>query len=57
MYELKSRVRYSEADENGVLSMQGLMNYLQDCCTMQAEDLGIGLSYLRENHSGWMVTS
>ena len=57
MYELKSRVRYSEADENGVLSMQGLMNYLQDCCTMQAEDLGIGLSYLRENHIGWMVTS
>ncbi|MDD6194409.1 MAG: thioesterase [Lachnospiraceae bacterium] len=57
MYELKSRVRYSEADENGVLSMQGLMNYLQDCCTMQAEDLGIGLSYLKENHIGWMVTS
>lgn len=57
MYELKSRVRYSEADGNGVLSIAGLMNYLQDCCTMQAEDLGIGLSYLRENHIGWMVTS
>lgn len=57
MYELKSRVRYSEADERGELSVSGLMNYLQDCCTMQAEDLGIGLAYLRENHIGWMVTS
>lgn len=57
MYRLESRVRYSEADGNGVLSVSGLMNYLQDCCTMQAEDLGIGLSYLKENHMGWMVTS
>ena len=57
MYRLESRVRYSEADGNGVLSVSGLMNYLQDCCTMQAEDLGIGLSYLKENRMGWMVTS
>lgn len=57
MYELKSRVRFSETDENGVLTLWGMMNYLQDCCTMQAEDLGIGFSYLRENHLGWIVTS
>lgn len=57
MYELKSRVRFSETDENGILSVTGVMNYLQDCCTMQAEDLDIGLPYLRENHLGWVVTS
>ena len=57
MYELRSRVRYSEADERGRLSVTGIMNYLQDCCTMQAEDLGVGLSYLQENHIGWFVTS
>lgn len=57
MYELHSRVRYSEADERGRLSVTGIMNYLQDCCTMQAEDLGIGLGYLAENHIGWFVTS
>lgn len=57
MYELHSRVRYSEADQKGRLSVSGIMNYLQDCCTMQAEDLGIGLSYLAEHHIGWFVTS
>ncbi len=57
MYEQKGRVRFSETDENGVLTLWGMMNYLQDCCTMQAEDLGVGLSYLRENHLGWIVTS
>lgn len=57
MYTLKSRVRYSETDENGRLTLWGMMNYLQDCCTMQAEDLGIGISYLRKNNLGWIVTS
>ena len=57
MYALHSRVRYSEADEKGRLSVSGIMNYLQDCCTMQAEDLGVGLSYLAEHHIGWFVTS
>ena len=57
MYALHSRVRYSEADEKGKLSVSGIMNYLQDCCTMQAEDLGVGLSYLAEHHIGWFVTS
>lgn len=57
MYALMSRVRYSETDENGRLTLWGMMNYLQDCCTMQAEDLGIGISYLRENNLGWIVTS
>lgn len=54
MYALHSRVRYSEADEKGRLSVSGIMNYLQDCCTMQAEDLGVGLSYLAEPHIGWL---
>lgn len=57
MYSLPTRVRFSEADELGKLSIVGIMNLLQDCCTMQAEDLGIGLSYLRENHLGWIVTN
>lgn len=56
MYEMKGRIRYSETDEQGRLSVAGLMNLLQDCCTMQAEDLGIGLPYLQEHHIGWFVT-
>ncbi len=57
MYELRSRVRYSEADATGKLTLVAFMNYLQDCATMQAEDLAIGLEYLGENHLGWFITS
>ncbi len=57
IYQLKSRVRYSETDENGRLSLTGIINYLQDCCTMQAEDLGIGLPYLFSCKMGWFVTN
>ena len=30
MYTFESRVRYSELDENGRLSLEGIMNYFQD---------------------------
>ena len=38
MYTFDSRVRYSETDEEGNLSVVGIMNYLQDCSTFQSED-------------------
>ena len=38
MYELNSRVRYSETDIDAKLSLTGIMNYMQDCSTMQSED-------------------
>lgn len=57
MYEMKSRIRYSEVDRDGRLTIPALMNYFQDCCTFQSEDLGVGLSFLKEHHIGWFVTS
>ena len=31
MYTFDSRIRYSETDETGALSLLGVINYLQDC--------------------------
>ena len=31
MYSFEGRIRYSECDEAGRLSLFSLMNYLQDC--------------------------
>lgn len=56
MYFFSSRVRYSETDETGNLSLSGLMDYLQDCCLFQSEYLGVGPEYLRERHCLWLVT-
>ena len=57
MYSFDSRVRYSECDENGVLALVPMMNYLQDCSTFQCEEVGRGLKQLRDDHLGWFVTS
>ncbi len=56
MYIFDSRVRYSETDEDGNLSVVGIMNYLQDCSTFQSEDLKLGISYLNENKRAWWLS-
>lgn len=57
MYTFKSRVRYSETDESGRLSVTGIMNYLQDCSTFQSEDLHLGLDYLKKKNRAWWLSS
>ena len=57
MYTFGSRIRYSETDEYGKLTLTGIMNYLQDCSTFQSEDIGLGISYLTEHHQAWWLSS
>lgn len=57
MYSFSSRVRYSECDEDGVLTLYSMMNYLQDCSTFHCEEVGRGLKQLNADHLGWFVTS
>lgn len=57
MYSFSSRVRYSETDVKGRLTLTGIINYLQDCSTFQSESLGKGIAYLREHHRAWWLSS
>lgn len=57
MYELNSRVRYSETDIDAKLSLTGIMNYMQDCSTMQSEDTGVGIGYLEQEKKAWLLSS
>jgi acyl-ACP thioesterase len=57
MYTFSSRVRYSETDEEGKLSVLGIMNYMQDCSTMQSEDARVGIGYLGSRHKAWLLSS
>ncbi len=57
MYRFDSRVRYSETDENGTLSVTAAVNYLQDCSTFQSEDMGKGIEYLKEHGKAWWLSS
>lgn len=57
MYTFDSRIRYSEVDSEGRLTMAALINYFQDCSTFQSEDLGIGVGYLKEQNLVWVLSS
>ena len=56
-YSFDSRVRYSETDERGRLSLGALVDYFQDCSTFQAEDIGLGVSCLKERGRAWILSS
>ena len=53
----RSRVRYSEIDEDGKLTLPAILNYFQDCCTFHSEDVGLGMKKLRKIHRGWVLSS
>ena len=57
MYTFESRIRYSECDADGLLSITGLLNYFQDCSTLQSEDLGVGVEALHKRGTMWVVNS
>lgn len=57
MYTFDSRIRYSEIDSEGKLTMASLINYFQDCSTFQSEDLGLGIAYMKREHLVWVISS
>ncbi len=57
MYTFDARIRFSEVDSEGWLTMAALLNYFQDCSTFQSEDLGLGIEYLKERHMVWVLSS
>lgn len=57
MYKFSSRIRYSEVDSKGKLSLESLLDYFQDCSTFHSEDVGVGLGYLEERHLAWVLSA
>lgn len=55
MYSFESRVRYSELAENGLLSLDGLINYMQDCACFESEELGVGMENLSRRNRTWVL--
>ena len=55
-YSFKGRVRYSEIGENGCLTLPGIQDYYQDCCTFQSESIGQGMEALEKRHRAWVLS-
>lgn len=57
MYSFESRVRYSECDKSGRLSIVGLIDYLQDCTTFHCDHVGHGLEFMAEHDYAWFIAA
>lgn len=57
MYTFDSRIRYSEVDSEGNLTLNALLNYFQDVTTFHSEALELGIDYMNENQIIWVLVS
>lgn len=56
MYQLKSKVRYSESNADSRLTYHALLNYLQDSSTIHSEELGESGAQLWEQNMAWILS-
>ena len=56
MYQLNSKVRYSETNTKSELTYHALLNYLQDSSTLHSEELGESGKELFEKNMAWVLS-
>lgn len=56
-YSFDGRIRYSEIGENGCLTLPGILNYFQDCCTFHSASIGQGMEILKKRERVWVLSS
>lgn len=57
IYTLDGKVRYSEVSENGNITVEALVNYLQDAVMLHSEYVGDGMKSLYERREGWFLSA
>lgn len=57
IYTIEARIRYSACGAGRQTRLSDILDYLQDTCTFQAEDLGVGLEYMRTHQTAWVLNS
>lgn len=57
MYSFHTKVRYSEVGIDGKTPISSIVNYFQDCSTMQSESIGQGIETLMKRKKGWFLTA
>ena len=55
-YEFEARVRYSEIDHRGTMTLPALINYFQDCSTFHSESIGLGMERLKLKKKAWVLS-
>ena len=55
-YEYGGRVRYSEIDHTGTMTLPALINYFQDGSIFQSEAIGLGTERLKKDKKAWVLS-
>lgn len=56
-YTFESRVRFSEIDSTRHMTLPAVVNYFQDCSTLQSEDMGLGFRSVAAIKKVWILSS
>lgn len=56
-FSFDSRVRYSEIGEDRRLTLNGILNYFQDCTTFHSEAVGLGMDFLEKKGQLWVLSA
>ena len=56
-YRFEGKVRYSEIGEDKCLTLPAILDYFQDCCTFQSEEIGQGMLAVEERKRAWVLAS
>lgn len=57
MYTFNSKIRYTECDMKGFLTLESLVDYFQDCSTFQTQEGPTNMQVLAERGLAWVVNS
>ncbi len=57
MYTFETKVRYSEVDDNLMLTLPSLAKYFQDTCIFDAENSSVTMEYLTKRNLAWVLGS
>ena len=55
-YSFESRVRFSEAGEDGRLTLPSVIDYFQDCCMFQTDSIRQGQRDLLKRNRMWVIS-
>ncbi|MCR5655977.1 MAG: acyl-[acyl-carrier-protein] thioesterase [Butyrivibrio sp.] len=57
MYTFDSKIRYTECDMDGVLTVESLVDYFQDCSTFQTQLGPATMEELKKDGLAWVISS
>ena len=57
MYTFDSKIRYTECDMEGYLTIESLVDYFQDCSTFQTQLGPATMEYLAKDGIAWVISS